>query len=220
MCRALRSARYGAHSACGVRSYTECSIGGDRTTRHVLPEKRHASAAQPRNRASGMAWGQTLMVGPTTPQHEKVRCCGVVFLGARASPASPMRGQACPLEHLRASGPLRAGCPRSQEGDLKRTCTAKRHENDEYRSRGLSWLDWNDDGAPRVPGHPRSRPVDCRGDQWRLLPEAIQGQFATPVHAVPLAPLTHDPLVVAQSQPVQHVLGTLPVLAGHAVGDP
>ena len=156
MCRALRSARYGVHSACGARSYTECSIGGGRTTRHVLPEKRHAGAAQPHNRANGMARGRG---------------------GARTANIFP--------------------------GDT----------SPEFR------LDWNDDGAPRVPEHPRSHLGDCCGDERCLLLEAIRRQLTAAVHPVPLAPLTHDPLVVAQSQPVQHVLGTLPVFVGHGVGD-
>ena len=56
---------------------------------------------------------KTRMVGLTTPSNEGTPRCGAGFPGSAGVP---------PAWTMAASGPLRAGCPRSQEGALKRTC--------------------------------------------------------------------------------------------------
>lgn len=56
--------------------------------------------------------------------------------------------------------------------------------------------------------------LNRRGDQRRHLPETVQVQPTTPIHAVPNVPLASDTFVVNKVQSLQCVLGTLAYFIG------
>lgn len=65
-----------------------------------------------------------------------------------------------------------------------------------------------------------SHSVDRRRDQRCFPLESVLSKLAALIHAVPLAALTHDPLVVTQMQPDQYTLGAFPKLFGNGIRNP